>query len=394
MTILLSIISLHATVKGELKRRKSMKKISLLLCMGIMICSLNACGKEQAPTSTDVVEEATEETSEATEEQAVSEEVEETTAEETVMDYTENAIQVLLERKTSYSDIGEFYQVELYYPNDANLEIKSNDPNAIKFTCEDEDYILEIRTLEDSTFLNNWEYDKEVDSYAEYEMNGFSGYYTDKLSENSDKMEIYLQLDAVTSSTSRYLIIEIGDSYAGEYSSGKELFDNNETIKRILGSINYIGNIEKATLDAGLLVYEGKKYDTILEDPSTYLATDNPNMTWDCQVKDSYIYIKAKDSTDESIFFTTSIKRDSAADLEEWKENILKYSPDREIESKTIGSYDVMTYTSDESEGEVDCTHAVMKDGAFFNINSYASNIEMVEEYLAAMLDHMEIQFK
>lgn len=374
-----------------------MKKKSLLLCFGMIVMLLSACGEKNAEEipSTAIAEEvsSTEAANEVAE--AVTEETTETELEEQAeIDYTENATQVLLEQKTAYSDIGEFYQVELYYPNDANLEIKSSNPNVVTFTCEDEDYVVEIRTLEDSTFLNNWEADKAEETYTELEWNGFKGYYTDKVSGYADKVEMNLQLDPVTSDTSRYLKIKIGESYAGDHASGMDLYQNNETVKHILGSIQYIGNIEKTSMQDGLLVLEGKKYDMLLEDPSAYLATDNENMTWECQVKDSYIYIKAKDSTDESVFFTTSIKRDNNQELEAWKENILKYSPDNVIENQTIGSYEMMTYALEETESEIDCTHAVVKDGALLNFKSYATNRAMVEEYIAAMLDHMEIQFK
>lgn len=365
-------------------------KIIVFALAGMMACSLCGCGGDKGGTT----QETNNQQDSSVEQDSAEEKDSQVDADaQRGEEFKANGTQVFLECQTKNSDIGEFFQAELYYPADGSVEAEVKEINVLKLTCAEEDYVLDIRMREDMNFMDKWEEDKANKDYEEIELNGYSGYYYTEGSTYSDIAHVNLLLEAISEKTSRYMTIEVKESYEGDHASGVELYKNNETIADILASITYIGNIEKSSVEDGMIKFEANGHQVSFESPENYMLTDQTGLAWTCRVDDgAKAYIFVKEPEEMAIFFETTVRAERTENLEAWKAHELELRPDTVIETLTIGGYDFMMYTSDESESEVNSYYVTSINDVVITFNIWASSRELAEEFIENMVTRMEVQ--
>ena len=152
------------------------------------------------------------------------------------------------EKLTLYAETWEgddvMLAVDFYYPKDAGITLESDEecPDRIDIHYEDKNITISPAILEDTTFDDNKEYDKEgEETYEEFEINGYKCYGY----EGFGGYWIYVHLEEVSETTDRYLVI---DTETIDYSKdgtpeGKAQYED-EDIKKIIESFEYRGVVE------------------------------------------------------------------------------------------------------------------------------------------------------
>lgn len=142
----------------------------------------------------------------------------------------------------SYNNDGTKVSLDVYYPENAGIEVKDEYEGCKVLTDKEDNYKITIRFNEDSTYTDGKKYDSEryADTYKEFKLGEYDAYSY----EGYKSMTIVALFEEMNEHEIRHAEIKIDVvSQAGNDDSGKNFYENNEEVKSIINYLTYNGTV-------------------------------------------------------------------------------------------------------------------------------------------------------